>query len=624
MKKKKKVRFHGCHWLANHFNLQLRKALPQFTIRPINFPFGYFIGLLFSKGMMTYVWNNLVTFLTDFWNLKLKKAAAIVNFQEGLRNMLQIYVALCIDTYLGYRRMLILSSVLYSAGLFLLAFSMPQYFFNDKDVCPAKEVNCFKELKYTPFWEGLALLIVGGAAQVIPLYSLSFDQTKVVKIPESCEAVRVKAGRCLFKVKIGGWRQLQQRLIRYLCIAFMMMGTITSVYGFISSDSDWRRRFLISAITIATGLLWFLCGLTFYGPRQLQPSPLWTMLRTLIAAVRKRHLNYQENLCQLHRGDGDDQNQRLTDHLACLNNAAMKVSPDDDNLTREETRWTLCTVKEVEETKLLLNLIPISATFIIYGMVKSLGNTFFVEQADSIKDSMPIVVFQMTQEFSKWLVNKGYKMVFETRIERIKRRYSDGVKIGIGMLASIVCCAVASAVESKRLKALSKVGLSNIPNAKAPISSRWLLLQFFFLGAMEGLAGDGIQDFFGRYAPDSRRYAPVFTSSLTGFGALLCIGFVAILDYYSKSRYNVEWLGDSINQSRLDIIYRVYAMVALFNCFLYAYVSSRYSYDNIIGRPEEEEEIPFLEVKEEEKTAAEDEENNPGQVNVELHRISVR
>ncbi|KAK6251954.1 hypothetical protein QUC31_013674 [Theobroma cacao] len=579
-------------------------------------------GLLLSKGMMTYVLANLMTFLTDFWNLNLKEAAAIVNLQEGLRNMLQILVALCIDACLGYRWMLILSSVLYSTGLGLLAFSVPQYFFKNEKVCPLEKVQCFKKLKHTPFWEGLALLIAGGAAQVIPLYSLSFEQTKVVRVPEHCEATKLKVACCLCKVRIGGWRQLQQRIIRWFCIGFMMLGTITSVYGFISFKRKWHQRFLISAIAIVIGLLWFLCGFPFYGPRRLQPSPLSTMLSALIAAARKRHLNCGGNLEQLHRGNAEE-TLILTDHLKWLNKAAVKESLADDNLTMEEKRWRLCTVNEVEQTKLLLNIIPMSATFILYGMVKSLGNSFFVEQANSMRGGIPIVVFQMIKGFSKGLVQSGYKMVFEKRIRRIKRQYSDGVKIGIGMLASIICCAAASSVESQRLKALSKEGLSNDPNATAPITAFWLVLPFFFLGAMEGLAGDGIQDFFGHYAPDSRRYGPVFTSSLTGFGTVLNIGFLSFLDYYSKSRYSVSWLGDNINQSRLDYIYRAYTMVALFNCFLYAYVSYQYSYDNIIGRPEEEEEIPFLEVKEEE-TAAGDQQNSQGQVNVELHRIPVR
>ncbi|MBA0689180.1 hypothetical protein Goari_006918 [Gossypium aridum] len=270
-------------------------------------------GLVFCKGLMIYVLNNLMTFLTDFWNLNLKEAAAIVNLQEGLRNMLQICVALCIDAYLGYRWMLILSSVLYSAGLILLAFSVPEYFFNNGKECPLKD--CFKTLRHTPFWEGLALLIVGGASQVIPLYSLSFEQTKVVKTPKDSGPTRVKIACCRFVVKLGGWRQFLQKVIRCLCRGFLIMGIITSVYGFLSFKNNWHQRYLASAIAIVFCLLWFLCGFPFYGRRRLQPSPLWTMMRTVIAALQKRHLNYQEHLGQLHHHDGEDQNQLLTDPL---------------------------------------------------------------------------------------------------------------------------------------------------------------------------------------------------------------------------------------------------------------------------------------------------------------------
>ncbi|XP_012438487.1 protein NRT1/ PTR FAMILY 5.5 [Gossypium raimondii] len=557
-------------------------------------------GLVFCKGLMIYVLNNLMTFLTDFWNLNLKEAAAIVNLQEGLRNMLQICVALCIDAYLGYRWMLILSSVLYSAGLVLLAFSVPEYFFNNGKECPLKD--CFKTLRHTPFWEGLALLIVGGASQVIPLYSLSFEQTKVVKAPKDSGPTRVKVACCRFVVKLGGWRQFLQKVIRWLCRGFLIMGIITSVYGFLSFKNNWHQRYLASAIAIVIGLLWFLCGFPFYGRRRLQPSPLLTMMRTVIAALQKRHLNYQEHLGQLHRHDGEDQNQLLTDHLEMLNNAAVKESLADDNLPTGN--WRLCSVKEVEQSKLLLDLIPMSATFIVYGMVKSLGNTFFLEQADSTSGDIPIIVLQVIKGVTRNAVKGGYKVVFAKRIQRMQRQYSDGVKIGIGMLTSIICCAVASSVESKRLEALRESGLLNDPKARAPISAAWLLLQFCSLGAMEGLAGSGIADFFGHYVPDSRRYGPVFTDTLAGFGILLNIGFIAMIDYYSRFRYKESWVGDSVNESRLDLIYRAYVILAILNCFLYAYVSSSYSYDNIIGKPEDEPEIPFLEVKQEEETVA--------------------
>ncbi|PPD74635.1 hypothetical protein GOBAR_DD28435 [Gossypium barbadense] len=369
-------------------------------------------GLVFSKGLMALVLQNLSSFLTDSLNLKLKEATTIVNLQEGLRNMLQICVALCIDAYLGYRWMLILSSLLYSAGLFLLALSVP-----GGEGCPS---NCFKELKHTSFWEGLTLVVVGGAAQVIPLRALSFEQTRVAKSPEDCEPARVQVGCFRFTVKIGGWRYFLQKVIRWLLFVFLIMGSLTSVFCFFFYYDAWQQHFVQSAVAIFIGLLWFLCGL------------------------------------------------------------------------------------------------------------------------------------------------------------------------------------------------------------KAPMSASWLLLQFIFLGAMEGLAGDGILNFFGHYVPDSRRYAPVFTSSLTGFGTILSIGFIAIIDYYSRFRYKESWIGESVNESRLDLIYRAYAMLAVLNCFIYAYVASSYSYDNIIGRPENEQEIPVLEVQHQQETAAGDQQNKQEQEEYQLQRMPVR
>ncbi|KAK8657536.1 hypothetical protein V6N13_035767 [Hibiscus sabdariffa] len=119
------------------------------------------------------------------------------------------------------------------------------------------------------------------------------------------------------------------------------------------------------------------------GPRRLRPSLLSTTMRTVVTALRKRHLNYRDNSDQIHRGGGDDQNQLLTDHL---------------------------------------NIV----------------------------------------------------------------RYSDGVKIELGKLASITCCAVAS---------------------------------------------------------------------ITGFETVLNIGFITVLDYYSRLRYKESWLGEAYPGTELRLNY---------------------------------------------------------------------
>lgn len=137
-------------------------------------------------------------------------------------------------------------------GLFLLALSEP----GDGERCLR---DCFKELKHTSFWEGLTLLIVGGAAQAIPLYALSFEQTRIAKEPDDYEPARVQVGCFRFRVKIGGWRHFLQKVIRWILFVFLIMGALTSVYGIFFYYDAWHQRFVQSAVAIFIGLLWFHC-----------------------------------------------------------------------------------------------------------------------------------------------------------------------------------------------------------------------------------------------------------------------------------------------------------------------------------------------------------------------------
>lgn len=61
-----------------------------------------------------YVLNNLVTFLTHIWKLKLKHAVAIMNIKGGAAGIMGLVEAALIDAYLGHAGMLLITSVLYS------------------------------------------------------------------------------------------------------------------------------------------------------------------------------------------------------------------------------------------------------------------------------------------------------------------------------------------------------------------------------------------------------------------------------------------------------------------------------------------------------------------------------
>ncbi|KAI8001811.1 Protein NRT1/ PTR FAMILY 5.10 [Camellia lanceoleosa] len=174
------------------------------------------------------------------------------------------------------------------------------------------------------------------------------------------------------------------------------------------------------------------------------------------------------------------------------------------------------------------------------------------------------------------------RMVFEQRIERMNGRHSSGMKVGLGMLAALACCKVVWLVEYIRLKSLKEHGLLGHPDAIAPISVFWLSPQFVLMGIMDGLARDGMEDFFKYQVPESmrKRYALVLTEAVIGWGKIQNTGFIMILDVVVK-KLRVEdgsWIVDTVNQSRLDLFYAALVVVSIANLFIFAYVASFYTY----------------------------------------------
>ncbi|KAI8002980.1 Protein NRT1/ PTR FAMILY 5.10 [Camellia lanceoleosa] len=181
-------------------------------------------------------------------------------------------------------------------------------------------------------------------------------------------------------------------------------------------------------------------------------------------------------------------------------------------------------------------------------------------------------------------------------------RYSARIKVGLGMPAALASCKVAWWVEYKRLKSLKEHGLLGNPNAIAPISAFWLSPQFVLMGIMDGLARDGMEDFFQYQVPKSmrKRYALVLTKAVIRWEKMLNIGFIMILDVVVE-KLRVEdgsWIADIVNQSRLDLFYAALVVVSMANLFIFAYVASFYTYSDF---PEEEdnneEEDPYEEIK---------------------------
>uniref|UniRef100_A0A7N2RCU6 Uncharacterized protein n=2 Tax=Quercus lobata TaxID=97700 RepID=A0A7N2RCU6_QUELO len=97
------------------------------------------------------------------------------------------------------------------------------------------------------------------------------------------------------------------------------------------------------------------------------------------------------------------------------------------------------------------------------------------------------------------------------------------------------------------------------------MSVLWLVPQFTLLGLMEGLAIDGLHEFFyDHVATSMRSYGPSFSDCVLGFGNFISMPFVLLCR---------SWFKDSTNTSHLDRYYLTLAILSFVCLVMYAYAS---------------------------------------------------
>ncbi|XP_041025515.1 protein NRT1/ PTR FAMILY 5.5-like [Juglans microcarpa x Juglans regia] len=127
----------------------------------------------------------------------------------------------------------------------------------------------------------------------------------------------------------------------------------------------------------------------------------------------------------------------------------------------EHVRLKLCKRTELEQAKIFARMIPLWITFIMCGVVSSIGDTYFLEQA----------YFNM--QTGKWLLKRYLSKGFGNSIFPIE--------VKAAMLFSIPCYDTAAVVETRRLELTKLLGE---PEAKIPMNMFGILPQYFFLAAL--------------------------------------------------------------------------------------------------------------------------------------------
>ncbi|KZV53407.1 Major facilitator superfamily protein isoform 1 [Dorcoceras hygrometricum] len=527
----------------------------------------FIIAIEFGERLSYFgIATSLIIYLTKVIHQDLKTAAKNVNYWAGLTTIMPLLGGFLADAYLGRFSMVLVSSVVYLLGLLLLTMSgtIPGLKPCGTDFCqkPRKIHEVF-------FFLAIYLISIGTGGHKPSLESFGADQ-----FDDNHPEERKK------KMSFFNWWNFG------LCCG-LLLGVTIIVY--IQDHISYAAADIILTAALASCTVIFCIGRPFYRFQKPMGSPLTPMLQVLVAAIAKRNLAYPSESDQLYEApESDKKHGRLLSHtskLRFLDRAAI-ISNRQSLADHEINPWRLATVTNVEEVKLIVNMVPIWLTTLPFGICVAQAATFFIKQGATLnrkitQDFMipPASIYAMAaigMIFSVTIYDKVLVPFFR-KVTGNERGINILQRIGIGMIFSVVTMVVAALVERKRLSTVEKSPLEGSDS----MSVFWLAPQFIIIGIGDGFTLVGLQEYFYDQVPDSMRSLGIaFYLSVLGVANFLSSLLITLVDYVTE-KGGTSWFGKDLNSSRLDYFYWLLAGITAVNLCAYSILASQYSYKSI-------------------------------------------
>ncbi|KAH6820170.1 Major facilitator superfamily protein [Perilla frutescens var. hirtella] len=514
--------------------------------------------------------SSLIIYLTKVLHYDIKTSAKSVNYWSGVTTLMPLFGGFLADSYLGRFSTVLLSSIIYLLGLLVLTLSRVVPGLKPCGGSPCIEPRKIHEIF---FFLAIYLISVGTGGHKPSLESFGADQ-----FDEDHPKERQS------KMSFFNWWNSG------LCCG-LLLGVTVVVY--IQDHLSWAAADLTLTAVMTLSLVIFCLGRPYYRFRRPTGSPLTPLLRVLVAAFAKRNLPSpspsRPHILLYELPKSDKAQGRLlfhTDKLKFLDKAAIIEEGEKQNENENPNPWRLATVTKVEEMKLIINMIPIWLTTLPFGICVAQTSTFFIKQSATLNRKIahnfeipPASTYALAaigMIVSVIIYDKILVPLFR-KVTGNERGINILPRIGIGMCFSVVTMVVAALVERKRLNLVHQ----NPSEGSASMSVFWLAPQFLIIGAGDGFALVGLQEYFYDQVPDSMRSLGIaFYLSVIGAANFLSSILITLVDELSE-RSGKSWFGKDLNSSRLDYFYLLLAGITAGNLCVYAFVARRYSYKNV-------------------------------------------
>lgn len=241
-----------------------------------------------------------------------------------------------------------------------------------------------------------------------------------------------------------------------------------------------------------------------------------------------------------------------------LNKALL--APDDSTEYGET-----CSLREVEEAKAFLTLIPLWATSLPFGIASAQPLTLFTEQGITLDRSIT-PCFKIPAASLSYII--GISIIFLVPVydrlivplSRLITRTPTGItklqRIGTGMLICTLCMVTAALIEKKRLDIASVHVFAYNASITLPMSFLWIIPQYILYGLFQVFTLVGLQEIFYEQVPyDLKSVGLSLCMSIYGIGNLLSSFLICMIEGLTTEGGGTGWFSDNTNQAHLDYFY---------------------------------------------------------------------
>lgn len=278
-------------------------------------------------------------------------------------------------------------------------------------------------------------------------------------------------------------------------------------------------------------------------------------------------------------------NTKWTDLGRLLDHAAIISSTHEANALATPGSWNTCTVTQVEETKILVRMLPIILSTVFMNTCLAQLQTFTIQQSNTMDrnllgfqvpgSSIPVIplgfMFIMIPIYDRVFVPVARKFTgIPTGIRQLQR-------IGVGLVLSAISMAVAGVVETHRKSIAVKHNMVDSVDP-LPMTVFWLGIQYAIFGMADMFTLVGLLDFF--YAESSAGMKSLSTAiswCSLAFGYFLSSVMVEVVNKVSGG-----WLANNnLNRDKLNYFYWFLAGLSIVNFGAYLLCASWYRYKKV-------------------------------------------